>query len=260
MNLFKKGDQMLRQFKRTRIMCALRAGVISVAVPILTANATSITVPNFSFESPALPNGANNNGGNGDTTAIPGWTISAPPSSGVNNGVYHPASGFTSTNPLPAPADGNQLAYLFPGAAGATSSITTTNSLGLIAPNLNYTLTVALGNRNDAVFFDTGTYTIALLANGVPVAHTNFAGNLISHGTFFDVSTSFVSPGFGPLIGESLTIELSATAGSSSDEGIFDNVRLSASSVPDTGSTFALLLLSLTALFSVPRFRSHSLA
>ena len=91
---------MLRQLKRTRIMCALRAGVISVAFPILTANATSITVPNFSFESPALPNGTNNNGGNGDTTAIPGWTISAPPSSGVNNGVYHPASGFTSTQPF----------------------------------------------------------------------------------------------------------------------------------------------------------------
>jgi len=249
---------MLRQFKRTKLLCALR--VISLSVPILAANATSITVPNFSFESPALPNGSNNNGGNGDTTAIPGWTITAPASSGANNGVYHPASGFTSTNPLPAPADWNQVAYLFPGAAGATSSITTTNSLGSVAPNLDYVLTVALGNRNDALFFDTGTYTIALLANGVSVAQTNFAGNLIAHGTFVDVSTSFVSPSSGPLIGESLTIELSATAGSSSDEGILDNVRLTASSVPDTGSTFALLLLSLTALFSAARFRSNSLA
>jgi hypothetical protein len=251
---------MFKEFVRTKLVCALRVGVISIAIPIVTANATGITVPNFSFESPALANGSNNNGGNGDTTAIPGWTISAPASSGLNNGVYHPAGGFTSANPLPAPADGNQIAYLFPGAAGATSSITTTNSLGLIAPNLNYILTVALGNRNDALFFDTGTYTIALLANGVPVAQTNFAGNLIAHGTFVDVSTSFVSPSFGPLIGESLTIELSAMAGSSSDEGIFDNVRLTSSSVPDRGSTFVLLALSLATLVGAHRISSFRLA
>jgi hypothetical protein len=244
---------MLKQFLKTKLVWPLRIGVISLAVPILAANATNITVPNFSFESPALVNGSNNNGGNGDTTAIPGWTISAPASSGVNNGVYHPASGFTSTNPLPAPADGNQLAYLFPGAAGATSSITTTNSLGSIAPNLDYILTVALGNRNDNLFFDTGTYTIELLANGIPVAQRNFAGNLIPHGTFVDVSTSFFSPSSGPLIGESLTIELSATAGSATDEGIFDNVRLTSSPVPDTGSTIVLLTLSLMTLMGAHR-------
>ena len=56
-----------------------------------------------------------------------------------------------------------------------------------------YTLTVALGNRNDNLFFDTGTYTLDLLANGVSVAERNFAGDLIAHGTFVDVSTSFVS-------------------------------------------------------------------
>jgi hypothetical protein len=255
-----KGNRMLKQFVKTKLVRALRTGVISLAVPILAANGANITVPNFSFESPALANGSNNNGGNGDTTAIPGWTITAPASSGINNGVYHPALGFTSTNPLPAPADGNQLAYLFPGAAGATSSITTTNSLGLIAANTDYVLTVALGNRNDGIFFDTGTYTIDLLANGVPVAQTNFAGNLIAHGTFVDVSTSFVSPSFGPLIGESLTIELSATAGSSSDEGILDNVRLTSSSVPDRGSTFGLLTLSLAALFGANRLRCVKLA
>jgi hypothetical protein len=230
----------------------LRVSVITLAFPILTAHATSIAVPNFSFESPALPNGSNNNGGNGNTTAIPGWTISAPASSGTNNGVYHPSGGFSSTNPLPAPADGNQIAYLFPGAAGATCSITTTNSLGTIVPDSFYTLTVALGNRSDNLFFDSGTYTIDILANGVSVGEATLAGNTIAHGSFVDLSTSFFS-GSGSLVGESLTIELSATAGTSSDEGIFDNVRLS---VPESGSTCALLFLSLMIVLGASRCRS----
>jgi hypothetical protein len=258
--IFKKRSHMFKEFVRTKLICALRVGMISLAIPIVTANATSITVPNFSFESPALPNGSNNNGGNGDTTAIPGWTITAPASSGVNNGVYHPASGFASTNPLPAPADGNQVVYLFPGAAGATSSITTTNSLGLISANTMYTLTAALGNRNDNLFFDTGTYTIDLLANGVSVAESTLAGSTIAHGAFTDFSTSFSSPLSGPLIGESLTIELSATAGSTTDEGILDNVRLTSSSVPDTGSTIVLLTLSLATLVGARRLSSFRLA
>src|ERR1700730_18139963 len=204
--------------------------VIYVALAA-SAHAVSIAVPNFSFELPALSNGANNNGGNGNTTAITGWTISAPVSN-TDNGVYHPLAAFNSTNPLPAPADGNQIAYLVPG-AGNTSSITTSSSLGAVAANMLYTLTVAVGNRSDNLFFDTGTYTIDLLANGVSVAEATRAGSTIAHGTFSDLSAVFASPASGPLIGESLTIRLSATAGSANDEAIFDNVRLTASSVPE---------------------------
>src|ERR1700730_57953 len=202
-----------------------------IVTTMFTLSAASIMVPSFSFESPAQTNGANNNGGNGNTTAITNWTISAPPSN-TDNGVYHPLAGFTSTNPLPAPADRNQLAYLVPG-AGNTSSITSSASLGTVAANMLYTLTVALGNRSDNLFFDTGTYTIDLLANGVSVAEATRAGSTITHGTFSDLSATFVSPASGPLIGESLTIRLSATAGSANDEAIFDNVRLTASSVPE---------------------------
>lgn len=234
---------------RTILISSLRIAALFFAAPIFTLSANSITVPNFSFESPALPNGANNNGGNGDTTAIPGWTISAPAASGNNNGVYHPSAGFTSTNPLPAPADGNQVAYLFPGAAANSCSITTTNSLGLIAANTDYLLTVALGNRNDNLFFDTGTYTIDLLANGVSIAESALTGSAITHGTFTDLSASFLATS-GPLIGESLTIRLSATAGSNNDEGIFDNVRLTASPVglPDVGGTMMLLGIGMVGI------------
>jgi hypothetical protein len=214
------------------------------------ANASSITVPNFSFESPALSDGANNTGGNGDTTAITNWTISAP-AGNTNNGVYHPISGFTSTDPLPAPADGNQLVYMVPG-AGMTSSITNTNSLTTIAANTTYMLTVALGNRNDTqvLTFDTGLYTIDILANGVSVAENTLSGSAVAHGTFSDLSTSFLST--LPFVGESLTVRLSATGGSANDEGIFDNVRLTATtasgSVPESANTALLLAMAAMAL------------
>ena len=205
--------------------------VMLLVTAVFTISVGAITVPNFSFESPALPNSANNNGGNGDTTSIANWTIAAP-SGNTNNGVYHPSAGFAHANPLPTPAEGNQVAYLVPG-AGNTSSITTSASLGTVAANMLYTLTVALGNRNDSLFFDTGTYTINLLANGVSVAQATRAGNTVPHGGFSDLSAVFTSPASGPVIGESLTIRLSASAGSANDEAIFDNVRLTASAVPE---------------------------
>ena len=237
-------------------VCRVLAGaVFAPLVLFLTtapaARATTNAVPNLSFESPMLQPGANNNGGNGDTTAIPGWTITAPSSSGINNGIYHPIGGFTTTNPLPPPADANQIAYLFPGNTGATSSITTTSSVSSIAANTTYMLTVALGNRNDNLFFDTGLYTIDLLANGVSVAENTLAGSAVPRGSFVDLSTSFLSN--PTLMGESLTIRLSATAGTPNDEGIFDNVRLTATttgpvSVPDPANTAVLLGFAAVAL------------
>lgn len=229
---------------------SMRAGAFLLAVSFIVAPsvrvcATSIVVPNFSFEDPALSSGFNNNGGNGDTTSITSWTISAP-SGNTDNGVYHPVSGFTTTNPLPAPADGNQLVYMVPG-AGNTSSITNTNSLTTIAANTTYMLTVALGNRSDNpnLTFDTGLYRIDILANGVSVSNNTLAGSAVPHGTFVDLSTSFLST--LPFVGESLTVRLSATGSSANDEGIFDNVRLTATtaatggSVPDGGTTAMLL-------------------
>jgi len=212
-------------------------------VPVFTLSATSITVPNFSFESPALADGANNTGGDGNTTAITGWTISNP--FNTDNGVYHPMAGFTSTDPLPAPADGDQVAYLVPGSEG-TASITTSASLGNVGASMIYTLTVALGNRSDQMFFDNGLYTIDLLANGVSVAEANLNGNLVAHGTFTDLSASFTSPASGAVIGESLTIRLSASSGFSNNEGIFDNVRLTATPVPEPSSLSLIMLAGAT--------------
>jgi hypothetical protein len=251
-NRFGTGRTLRSECHRPRHWGTIFSEIIFFILPAIAISASADTVPNFSFELPALPNGANNNGGNGDTTAIANWTIAAP-AGNTNNGVYHPAGGFSSTNPLPAPADQNQLAYLVPGASN-TSSITTSASLGMISSNTVYTLTVALGNRNDNLFFDTGTYTIDLLANGVSVAESTRAGSAIAHGTFSDLSAIFTSPASGPLIGESLTIRLSATAGSANDEAILDNVRLTSAPVPEPAIS-ALMVVAI-AIF-VLRQRSR---
>jgi hypothetical protein len=142
--------------------------------------------------------------------------------------------------------------------AGMTSSITNTNSLTTIMANTTYMLTVALGNRNDTrtLTFDTGLYTIDILANGVSVAENTLAGSAVAHGTFTDLSTSFLAT--LPLAGESLTVRLSATGGSVNDEGIFDNVRLTATvpsgSVPESANT-AVLLASTVMMLAMMRTR-----
>jgi hypothetical protein len=222
---------------------ALGSAFIVTLVQI-SASAAPISVPNFSFEDPALNPGENSNGGNGlnDTTAITDWTITAPPSSAQNNGVFFPTSGFSSTNPLPAPADSDQTAYVFPGAAGGTCSIATTNSLGTVAADMLYTLTVALGNWS-VQSFNSGTYTIEILANGTAVASNTLAGSSITQGTFEDLSANFTSPASGGVVGESLTIRLSGLAGANNDEGFFDNVRLDASAaVPEPGACTLLIV------------------
>jgi hapalindole biogenesis HpiC1 cyclase-like protein/PEP-CTERM motif-containing protein len=234
--------------KRVFHFCAV---ALLSATRMLTSNAAPITVPNFSFETPVLSSGGVTNGGNGDTIAITSWTIS---STNTNNGVYHPAAGaFSSVDPLPAPADQNQVAYLIPDAE-SSSSITTTASVGTIAANTMYTLTVALGNRLDTSFFDSGLYTIDILANGVSVAEATRSGNTIAHGAFSDLSAIFTSSAAGPLIGQSLTLQLSASSGFGGNEAIFDNVRLTATVVPEPGM-WEMILIGLVTLLGAQRLR-----
>src|SRR5206468_3198747 len=96
----------IRRRRATQKIAAL--GVVAgLLIGVETANAVSITVPNFSFESPAQADGAFSNGGNGNTTAITSWTIVLPGtggSAGVQNFQNAQYAGSTSPGTLPAPA------------------------------------------------------------------------------------------------------------------------------------------------------------
>src|SRR5258705_9274750 len=124
---------------KLRLWCILVAicwwGSTSVAVPV--------AVPNFSFESPNLID-------SGATNTIPGW-LSAGVYSGVrdtDNAAYAGATG--NNSPLPGTAAGGQDAFisLYPFPSASLASIST--SVGTLEANIQYILTVALGNPLDA--------------------------------------------------------------------------------------------------------------
>jgi hypothetical protein len=200
------------------------------------ASVASPVVPNFSFEDPAQSPGRNNSGGNGNTTAITGWTIS-----GNGAGVFFPNGNGGLGNPLPAPADGSQYAFLETPNNNSPTSITTTAPVGTVAANTIYTLTTAIGHRNTSIRLP-DNYLIELLVDGIPVASNSLlnAHTNIQASSFMDLSASFTSPSSGSLVGGAMWIRLThATDDGLFRQGAFDNVRLTASVIPEP-STFLI--------------------
>ena len=209
--------------------------LVGLSIPCGTLLATPISVPNFSFEDTDVAAGS-------ISGSTPGWLR-------VGGGGTYELVGvdFLSIAPLPAPADGNQMAYFESGTANpGTVILTSAASLGTVSLGMTYTLTAAVGHRN----FDAAggrrpdDYMVELLVDGSPVAsntllnaHTN-----IPSGEWANLSTSYSAPAAG---GE-LTIRLTH---SSDDltfrQGAFDNIRLDV--VPEP-TTFALTALGMLAL------------
>jgi hypothetical protein len=188
------------------------------------AFANSIPIQNFSFETtnplniPCGPGCAYNNG------PIPGWTTT-----GGQQGTWQPSSAYFTSIP-----DGSLIAY----SNGGTISQTLTSSL---AANTDYTLTVAVGNRLDAIVNNFATiYMIQLFAGNTLLNSITGSNTTIPLGTFLDVSFNYMSGVTFP--SGNLSIVLSSI-GPQSD---FDNVRLTANavSVPEPG-TLALLAAGL---------------
>jgi hypothetical protein len=172
--------------------------------------ANSIPIQNFSFET---TNPLTNPCGAGcayNYGSIPGWTTTG---TGTSQGSWQPSSAYFTSVP-----DGSLVAF----SNGGTISQTLSDSL---LANTLYTLTVAVGNRLDAVTggFAT-TYIIQLFAGSTLLNSITGSNTTIPLGTFMDVSFNYISgvtlpPG-------NLSIVLSSV-GPQSD---FDNVRLTATS------------------------------
>jgi hypothetical protein len=114
--------------------------------------------------------------------------------------------------------DGNQTAYCDNSGQFTSNVITTTQA------NMTYTMTVALGNR-DNDDRSAGDYLIELLVDDETAVSKFIDGQTITRGTFVDLSAKFGSADSG---GE-LKIRLTHTQpGSVFRQGIFDNVRLEA--------------------------------
>jgi len=189
------------------------------------AQATPVTVQNFSFETPVQA----------PESYAPSMTGTSWGQGGGSAGVqFFPfgSQGFnqtSATSPLPAPGAGLQAVYV----NDAGNYIY--QNVGSLTPNTTYTLTVAAGNQSG---FGPGSVGyIALVANaynGTILAQSTVSGQPTS--SFADFTTSFST---GSAASDDLYIVLGITSGNQID---FDNVRLdaSAASVPEPASMLLL--------------------
>jgi hypothetical protein len=208
---------------------ATNGGNLSTS-PTNTATATTgpgaYSVPNYSFENPALANGgySNNN--------ITSWTIGTTTTNytaGVQNNTG--ASYFSSV------PNGSQFAFLNADSnnSGYNASDTLTSTvLGTVSGGESYTLTADIGNRLDVPYANNGTYTISLLDGGTVLASQAYSGSSIAPGAWYDLNLGFTTP--ANVATGNLQIQLGfATAGYTSGnvfgQGDFDDIGLTAGTV-----------------------------
>jgi hypothetical protein len=274
--------------EEAEIMCRvlqvsfLLGGIVLVATA--PVRGTPIPVPNGDFEASLTTFVGGTGSDPPDTNIGGGWiyvTSSTRAASGVNdlNTTVYTSFG-SAADPTPSPASPNSAGKTFvrfTGGAGSTGTRTGTinsPSLGvLVAEDMIYTLTVAVGNRSDTLF-PSASNSIALLTAGTPRATQAINGanlNIPIDGTWDDIITSFTTDSTGTIIagtgstvsigtnvlGQSLTIRLvgQTTASGGPQDIEFDTVRLDATStivqaVPEPG-TFALAALGLAGWFVV---------
>jgi len=138
---------------------------------------------------------------------------------------------------------------------GATGSFTS-DVVAAVAQNSRYELTTSLGRGLDV---QPSLYTIELLANSSVIATCTLDGMTTSPGTFTTLTTTYVSPAAGAILGQQLQIRLTGTNVTGAAQQIqahFDNVRLDVTAVPEPGA-FALtgFIGLLLAVASISRRR-----
>jgi hypothetical protein len=249
-------------------IAALIAAVVVVAAPARFAQAVIIIIPNASFESPNLADGAFTDTLSNPTNAIPAWTFTPGPTTNgiISAGVWDPGvpnppttDGYTvaggNNTPLPGDAAGGQNAYIYLDQDTNTVPEPLTGDLdsfpiATIESNTLYTLTVALGRAKGV---HTGDVTISLVAENFPLASITVAPDQMPDDTFTRFVLEFPTFEDYPFAGLELSARITHTySGPGAVSLDIDNVRFKADPVPEPGSA-SLALLAMGAL--APTFR-----
>jgi hypothetical protein len=173
-----------------------------------SAWADGITVQNASFEqSNALPPNNCGSGCSFNSSGVPDWVTT-----GVEAGSWQPGTNgvYFNSNAVPG---GSTIAYV------VDASLSQDLGVGL-QPNLDYTLTVDVGDRLDG--FLSGDYTIALELNGATMCSFTGDNADITPGTFAPETCSFAAPATVP------SGDLSVVLSDLSGQATFDDVSVTA--------------------------------
>lgn len=219
-----------------RLLASMLFGGLCLATLALPAQATPITISNQSFEANGLGDGLfTSNSATSWTSVANTW--------GVFNSVNNNFTGTTgSPGTLPGTATGTHYAYLNSGSS-AFGQILSDN----LAPNTQYTLTVAIGNNK--VEAD-GEVRFSLFANSVELAGlTVNATSLVTTDTFQDFSFIYTT---GPSV-TAFPLEI-RFAKISGGQNAVDNVRLDGVAVPEPIS-LAMWLFGALGMILVARNR-----
>jgi hypothetical protein len=210
--------------------CALVAGLLTLSPVAFTAvQADVIPVPNFSFETPAVPLA------DGGMENIEGWE-------GNVHGRLMNTSGYSWT-PLSG-GDGSQMAYLYAPANAAAHLATVYPAMSATyEAGKSYQLTASIG-RLDLVPGGSSNTVKMMLFSGEQAAASKtvtFAETSTSAFTDFSVETGQLTPS-NPIVGQTITVEFWVDANPTAAQWLFDNVRLTSMTVPEP---CAMILLAM---------------
>ena len=223
--------------------------VLALAAACISAQASPVSILNYSFETPALASDGNVTDAPGASGTFNSWGyVDTKPGGGTfqsfgiensSSGEYTGAAGSGTA----LGADGINVCYLNQSATTGGALTDIFQDIGILLPNTTYTLTVAIGQRLDRV---NGSATIGLIDTTSGNANPWSTGTLLSSttgvssvtGRFQDFTTTFTT-------GSSVSGDLYIGAkyvGDGKIQASVDNFRLDATPVPEPG-TMALAAL-----------------
>ncbi|HEY1789462.1 MAG TPA: hypothetical protein VGJ73_14995, partial [Verrucomicrobiae bacterium] len=191
------------------------AGAVMSSTAQVISSPSIVTVNNFSFEL---------NVANGPGTEVPsvpgGWTAFNEGGPQDIGSQWPGGTDYIVFNPMAPPADENQFGFVNMFNSSVIGGIY--QDVGALRPNTTYTLTVAIGSRNDRIN-SPGIISLIGGANNSGTVLASTSGIPATQNTWQDYSVAYNT---GASVSGDLTVELSVLGNGTTIQADFDNVQL----------------------------------